>query len=213
MNGRDLGGAGGPAACQAAPAGNSFPFLALAGAAAIFTGLIYAVLTVCYVLMVRDPSYGFWPTAEPPAEAAPAAAANPPDDPDGTVGITFTRGDQNHFFRRNNHAGNILILTGTVRSNYDHPRSFIKLKGQLLSADGESLAERFVYAGHTLSEDDLEKLPLEAIEAELAIASGRNYNNVHIQPGWDIPFMMVFGRLPDGLAEYRIDPAGSEPAN
>lgn len=212
MGGRGSGGEGG-SAYGGAPAESSFLFSALAGLAAMLTGLVYVVLAVCYVLMVRDPGYGFWPPAEPPEEVAPAALVNPPEDPDGTLHITFTRGDQTHFFARNNSAGNLLVITGTVRNGYDQPRSFIRLKGQLLTADGESLAERLVWAGHALSEEDLENLPLEAISAELAVVSGRNVNNVHIQPGGQIPFMLVFDNLPDGMVEYRIDPVSSEPAN
>lgn len=191
---------------------NPFLFPALAGVAAIFTGLIFALLAVCYVLMVRDPGYGFRPSAEIVAKAEPAVSANSADDPDGALHIGFIDGQQSYFYRKNQQAGNILILTGQVRNDYLEPRSFIRLRGVLLTSDEKTLADRFAYAGNFLSEEELTGLPLGEILARLQIKGGQDGVNLNVPPGAALRFMLVFDNLPDGLDQYRIDAVGSEPA-
>ena len=141
----------------------------------------------------------------------PTPSGNP-DDPSGTSLIGFTEGQQNYFYRKNKHAGNILILTGKVRNNYSEPRSFIYLRGHLLSSDEKTLADRFAYAGNVLSEEDLTELPMAEIIPRLLIKGGKENININIQPGAEIPFMMVFDNVPDGTEQYRIDAVGSDPA-
>ena len=211
MDGPGFGSAE-PAISGEAQAENPILFLVLAGVAAIGAGLVYTVLVVCYILMVCDPSYGFWPSADTVGIIEPSAPVNPPDDPDGILHITFMRDGQAHFFRENRNAGMILAITGRVRSNYEEPRSFIKLKGQLLSASGEALADWVIYAGNMLSEEELIDLPLAEITARLLTEGGHDGANVDIKPETEIPFMVVFDKLPDGLAEYRIDAVSSQPA-
>lgn len=131
----------------------------------------------------------------------------------GTEGITFTRGNQNHYFRENTQAGNILIITGMVRNSYLDRRNFIRLRGHLLAADGRSLAERYVYAGNIISEDELKNLPIAEIYSRLNIRGGQDGRNMNVEPGQEIPFMLVFDKLPELMTEYRIDPVGSNPSD
>ena len=147
---------------------------------------------------------------EPPADEPEGVRS--PDDPNGTAHIVFIDGQQGYFYRKNNHAGNILILTGKVRNNYTEPRSFIRLRGHLLALDERTLADRFAYAGNFLSEEDLTVLPMSEILTRLQFKGGQNNINVNVQPGAEIPFMMVFDNVPDGTEQYRIDAVGSDPA-
>ena len=140
-------------------------------------------------------------------------AARASGDPGGVEGITFTRGHQNHYLRDNQEAGKILIITGMVRNSYNDRRNFIRLRGHLLSSEGVTLADRFVYAGNILSEEELAGLPMREIVSRLSIKGGQNNLNMNVEPGAEIPFMLVFNNLPDNMTEYRIDPVGSESAN
>lgn len=142
-------------------------------------------------------------------ETAPGSGG----DPNGTDGITFTRDKQAHYFRENNEAGNILIITGMVRNSYPDHRNFIRLRGHLLATDGRHLADRYAFAGNVISEDELKSLPMGEIQSRLNIKGGQDGRNMNIESGQEIPFMLVFDKLPDGMAEYRIDPVGSEPSN
>jgi predicted Zn finger-like uncharacterized protein len=149
-----------------------------------------------------------------PAEAQPTGPAAVSADPNGTEYITFTQKDNlKHFYRNNAKEGQILIITGMVRNNYPEPRSFIRLRGTLLDQGGTILADRFVYAGNTVSEDDLLNLPISEILARLNIKGGQNNRNMKIPPGQEVPFMVVFDKLPPARDEYRIIPVGSSPAD
>lgn len=142
---------------------------------------------------------------------APVARAQ--SDEAGTERITFTRGNQNHFFRENRQSGNILIITGMVRNSYPDERSFIRLRGHLLSADGRSLGERYVYSGNVISEDDLVRLPANELYELLEVKEGQEGRNVKVKPEQEIPFMIVFDRLPELMAEYRVDAVNSVSAD
>lgn len=154
--------------------------------------------------------------AGPPAETekakAPTVAPENVEKDNSAEGITFTRGNQNHYFRENKQAGNILIITGQVRNSFPDKRSFIRLRGHLLGADGKTLADRYIYAGNVISENDLQELPLREIYSRLSLKGGQDGRNMSIEPGAEIPFMIVFDKLPEGMSEYRIDPISSTPA-
>ena len=136
-----------------------------------------------------------------------------PGDKAGTKGITFSEtNSQAHYFRENKEVGKILIITGMVRNSYLDSRSFIKLRGILSGPGGEVLADRFIYAGNILTEDELAKLPILEIQSRLNVRSGRSGLNINVKPGDEIPFMLVFDKVPAGREGYSIDPVGSDPA-
>ncbi|MDR2725086.1 MAG: zinc-ribbon domain-containing protein [Candidatus Adiutrix sp.] len=147
-----------------------------------------------------------------PAQPPPAQAAGP--DPRGIEHITFTPKDNlKHFYRKNEKEGELLIITGRVRNSYPEPRSFIRLRGLLLDQNGSTLADRFIYAGNLISEEDLTTLRKEEIMALLNIKGGKNNQNMNIAPGREVPFMVVFDKVPASKDEYRIIPVGSSPAD
>jgi len=149
----------------------------------------------------------------PPAKPAPTQPAGVTGDPRGIEHITFTsKGNLQHFFRKNEKEGELLIITGRVRNSYPAPRSFIRLRGLLLDQNGKTLADRFIYAGNLISEDDLLTLPIDEILARLNIKGGQNNQNTNIAPGQEVPFMVVFDKVPPTKDEYRIIPVGSSPS-
>ncbi|MDR2934315.1 MAG: DUF3426 domain-containing protein, partial [Candidatus Adiutrix sp.] len=151
------------------------------------------------------------PAAQPVAPPIPAIAGV---DPRGIEHITFTPKDNlKHFYRRNDKEGELLVITGRVRNSYPEPRSFIRLRGLLLDPSGNTLADRFVYAGNLISEEDLASLPKEEIMARLNIRGGKGGQNMNIAPGQEVPFMVVFDKVPPNKDEYRIIPIGSSPSD
>jgi|GEM_PF-6680063 len=144
--------------------------------------------------------------------SGPVEVVNDPLDSNGTAGITFTYDKQNHYFRNNDEAGNILIITGMVRNSYPERRDFIRLRGHLLTADGRTLADSYAYAGNIISESDLQDLPIREIYSRLSLKGGQDGRNINVEPGRELPFMLVFDKLPEGMAEYRVDPASSSPS-
>lgn len=175
-------------------------------------GLVYAVLAIFYLLMAFQPDRIVNEPAVEQPSFSKSSEVDSGSDAVGTEKITFNRRDQNHYFRKNSEAGNVLVITGMVRNSYAEARSFIRLRGHLLSSDGHTLADRFVYAGNTLSEEELNTLPIKEILARLSIRGGKDDKNMNIPAGAEIPFMIVFDKLPADMSEYRIDPVGSSPA-
>lgn len=154
---------------------------------------------------------------ETSSNTEPEVPVNSTGDATGSHNISFASDQHSYFYRENKpedsaKATSILIITGLVRNDYPEPRSFIKLRGHLLGADEKILADRFVYAGNALSEDELKTLPLNEIYSRLMIKGGHNNTNKNVAPGTEIPFMVVFGDLPDGMEQYRIDVVSSDPA-
>ena len=150
---------------------------------------------------------------DPPPMAQPAAPDQPAGvDPRGIEHISFTPKDNiRHFSLRNEKEGELLIIVGRVRNSYPSPRSFIRLRGLLLDQNGNTLADRFIYAGNLISEEELTTLPKDEIMARLNIKGGHNNQNMNIAPGQEVPFMVVFDNLPSNRDEYRIIPVGSSP--
>jgi predicted Zn finger-like uncharacterized protein len=178
-----------------------------------------AALTIgLYYLSSRPEPIAFSEGGGPPPPQVQPVAPAPPSalggaDPRGIEHITFTPKDNlNYFYRKNSKEGELLIITGRVRNSYPEPRSFIRLRGLLLDQHGNTLADRFVYAGNLISEEDLATLPKEEIMARLNIKGGRNGQNMNIAPGQEVPFMVVFDKAPTNKDEYQIIPVGSSPA-
>ena len=116
-----------------------------------------------------------------------------------------------HVFRQNEAEGQILVITGQARNRYDHPRSFLRLRGMLHDAGGEVLAQSIVFCGNVLTEDDLMTLPLSEIEQRLRVRGGKAGANMNVMPGQGVDFMIVFGNIPKDLSEYTVEAFSSEP--
>jgi hypothetical protein len=106
----------------------------------------------------------------------------------------------------------ILVLSGRIRNDFDHPVSRIKLRGTLLNAEKAVLNERRAPAGNLISEYSLRTLPMPEILSRLQPPDGADGINLGIKPGAEVPFMLVFDNIPPDLFEYVIDPVGWEPA-
>ena len=82
------------------------------------------------------------------------------------------------------------------------------LRGYLLGSDGSSRAEREVYAGNIIDEEDLLNLyPLE-LRSLLSVKEGQESRNVSVPPGTKISLMIIFDDLPPDTIEYRVEVVG-----
>ncbi|MGD8284999.1 MAG: DUF3426 domain-containing protein [Desulfobacterales bacterium] len=112
-------------------------------------------------------------------------------------------------FVKNESTGQILVINGTIKNEYDHPRSFIKITGKLYSKGKKLAKEATVYCGNVLSETDLAKMNIAAINKRLQNRFGDNRSNLKLKTGKVLPFMIVFDKLPGNLDEYTVEVAGS----
>jgi pilus assembly protein FimV len=120
------------------------------------------------------------------------------------LGMTIT-----HKFVQNNAAGDIFVIQGQVRNEYDHPRSYIKITGKLY-VKGKALAKTAtVYCGNVLSDSDLANMDMTVINKHLQNRFGDNRSNIRVSSGKTLPFFIVFNSLPPDLDEYTVEVAGS----
>jgi hypothetical protein len=131
------------------------------------------------------------------------------EDTAGNLKITPMSRTITYKFVDNNTAGQILVISGQVRNEYDHPRSNIKVTGKIYHK-GKKLADTAtVYAGNSLSDADLQRMDITAISKRLQNRFGDNRSNVKVKTGKTIPFLIVFNQLPPNLDEYTVQVAGS----
>jgi predicted Zn finger-like uncharacterized protein len=120
------------------------------------------------------------------------------------LGMTIT-----HKFVQNNAAGEVFVIQGQVRNEYNQPRSYIKITGKLY-VKGNALAKTAtVYCGNVLSDSDLENMDMADIDKHLQNRFGDNRSNIRVSTGKTLPFFIVFNKLPPNLDEYTVEVAGS----
>jgi hypothetical protein len=114
-----------------------------------------------------------------------------------------------HKFIENTSAGDIFVIKGQVRNEYDHPRSYIKITGKLYRPGKALVKTATVYGGNILSDSDLARMNITAINKRLQNRFGDNRSNIKVKAGKTIPFLIVFHKLPANLDEYTVEVAGS----
>jgi hypothetical protein len=112
-------------------------------------------------------------------------------------------------FVDNRAAGRLLVVSGQVRNEYEHARSFIQIAGKVFDQDGTLAKSATVYAGNMISTLDLTRLDLTKINDQLQNKDGQRKSNLNVKKGRVVPFMIVFDQLPEGLDEYTVEVVGS----
>ena len=115
-------------------------------------------------------------------------------------------------FYENANAGSLLVITGNVENKFSHPRSYISVIGELLSASQNVIKTETVFCGNVLEKSELETAKLADIKKQLKKRGGNKNSNVNVKPGGKVPFMVVFTNLPENAKEFRVKIVGSEDA-
>jgi len=108
-------------------------------------------------------------------------------------------------FVNNEAAGELLVVTGDVTNRYDQPRSFIQVKANLFNPAGQVIRSETAFAGNMIADPDLSSQTLENLNTQLANRRGDNDANVAVAPGQSVPFMVVFGNLPENMSEFNVE--------
>lgn len=133
-----------------------------------------------------------------------------PVDPEGNQKISLL--NIKKFFKDNQKIGRFFIVEGEIKNGYPDSRQMIKIRGSLKTAENKVAVSREVYAGWTLSPEELETLSLEEI-TKLASTQPEQFNpNVRVPPGKTVPFMILFPPLPPGSTQVSIEVIHSQPA-
>jgi hypothetical protein len=176
-----------------------------------------AFLIISTLVMSLGPGSDSLPAGQPPAalpaaRPAPAAGAGAGASEEkpamDVLNLIFLKEQNTHHYVAHPEAGQLLVIIGRIRNGFDRPISHIRVKGALKDSGGKVLAERQVFAGNYLTEEILRTLSVKEILARLSLRGGENGSNLNIQPGQDVPFMLVFDKLPPDVAEYVVEPLG-----
>ena len=127
----------------------------------------------------------------------------------GNLKITIIEKDVDGHFVSDTKEGMLYVVSGKVKNDYDHPRSFIQITGKLYSKGRKLQLEKTVYAGNTLSDAELVGLDQAGIDKKFGNRMGQNRSNLNLKKGATLPFMIVFSNLPKDPDEYTVEVAGS----
>lgn len=106
--------------------------------------------------------------------------------------------------------GELRIVEGTVVNRSKNAVTEIQVKAKLYSADGMVLAETVSFCGNLLTDEELGALAEPEIQRELSQPRGSDASNDKIEPGGQIPFMVIFARAPAGVAKTTVVVSGAE---
>jgi predicted Zn finger-like uncharacterized protein len=110
----------------------------------------------------------------------------------------------NGFYIQSNSEGRLFVIKGMVTNNFSGLRSPIPITGTLKDDHGRVLQEKTVYAGITLTEDQIKDKSLNEMNRALV-------NKAHlgdVGPGQTVPFTVVFGNPPGDMSSYTAEEAG-----
>jgi hypothetical protein len=106
-------------------------------------------------------------------------------------------------------SGNIFVITGTVKNEYKHPRSYISVTGKLFKKGKAPLKSETVYCGNLIPATEIEASDPALMKKRLQNRFGEKKSNVKVQSGGTLPFMVIFENVTDELDEYSVEAAGS----
>lgn len=108
-------------------------------------------------------------------------------------------------FVQNSKAGQLFVIQGQIKNDYDHPRSYIRVTGKLYVKGNKFAKAATVFCGNMLSGPELAAMGISAINKKLGNRFGEKRSNVKVKTGKRIPFMIVFDKLPRNLDEYSVE--------
>ena len=127
----------------------------------------------------------------------------------GNLNITIIEKDVDGKFVTNKQLGTMYVVSGVIKNDYNHPRSFIQITGKLYSKGRKLKLNKTVYAGNVLADTELSQLNQAAINKKLSNRMGKNRSNLNVKKGAKLPFMIVFTNLPKDPDEYTVEVARS----
>ena len=131
-----------------------------------------------------------------------------PVDPEGNQKISLI--NIKKYFKETEKIGQFLIIEGEIKNDYPTMREKIKIRASLMKAGNKIALSRDVYAGWTLTSEELETLSVEEISRLQTAQPERFSMNARILPGKTLPFMIIFPPLPPGSTQVSIEVVGSQ---
>ncbi|MDD2272321.1 MAG: DUF3426 domain-containing protein [Desulfuromonadaceae bacterium] len=156
-------------------------------------GIVIAVAALLVVSVLGYIGYSSFSTAK---NATPEA---------GRISVRAVKA----VFIKNEGAGDLLVISGEALNEFPKPRAALQVKATVFDSTGTSIATKNAYGGNPLTEEQLESLPLDKIEAAMANQFGDSLANMEVAPGRAIPFVIVVANLPPGAKDFAVQSSGS----
>lgn len=130
-------------------------------------------------------------------------------DTQGISNITILEPSISGYYVENKSIGDIFVISGQVRNDYDQLRNFIRIKGQIYSKGRAKTESKTVYAGNVFSEEGLSSSSAAEIDKKLNNKYGDKQSNFKLNKGKTVPFIIVFTKVPENLDGYDVEVVSS----
>jgi predicted Zn finger-like uncharacterized protein len=174
-------------------------------------GLRISLLLILLLIVAVAAAISFKPDFLP--DYIPFVKKAPPEKQAFDIGnkrLSFK--DLSGSFVNSKEAGKLFVVKGWVTNKYPDRRSYIRIRSKILDSKRAALLSKIVFAGHPLTDEELQSLPLEEIERRLRDKVGKNKMNTNVLPNASIPFVIVFSSLPEDMSEFTVEAVSSSPA-
>lgn len=182
------------------------------------TIMLLAILIALFVVCVGGSAaylFDFWPFAKKTVSTSVMEEALPPGTQPGAAQTPPQAAAQNflesiqfsHYEHNpvdNEKIGNMLVISGKLVNNSPGTLGQIKIQADLLGADEKVMDSQVITAGPTLSLVDLKVLPLADLQARLNSIQDIMLHNGRVRPGDEVPFMVVFSKIPEGTKNFSL---------
>lgn len=112
--------------------------------------------------------------------------------------------DVRQFQVKNEKLGDLIVIEGKVKNNFSTPRELIRLEAELYDAGGKLLVSQKQLAGANISSFQLEELDKDELDKVLNNRLDITTSNTNVQPGSEVPFIIVFIAPPAGASDYKV---------
>lgn len=153
--------------------------------------LLAAGGAACWWFFLRGPDESAAPAAVATAEKAPAStAASGPKVEDKLRLLSMRKVHQ--YYVDNETVGKVFVIDGVVVNGFDTPKALIAVEAAIYDKDKKPIAVKRQLAGTQLSLFQLQVVREKDMEAFLTNKVDIVTANTNVQPGAEVPFMILF---------------------
>lgn len=113
----------------------------------------------------------------------------------------------------NEQGGELFLIRGLATNHFNQAQSAVQVKGILYDQHGKPLAQKTVFCGNPMTDEELRTLPFSELEQRMGNQFGKDLSNMNIPPGKAVPFAIVFRNLPENVSEFSVAVTASNPAD
>lgn len=110
----------------------------------------------------------------------------------------------------NKKIGKLIVIEGKVHNGAASARSFIRVEAELCDDKDAVLTSQKQLAGISMNSFQLEVLDKEELENALTNRLEIASENMNVQPGGEVPFIVIFTDVPENVSNYKIRIAEAE---